>query len=163
MARYPESTSWLLTAGRSQPASILICADLSLDASQLIQVAAASFLSLFAFTTRALLKKWVAFCVPPGSTQISHAKSQPSVKVANAQIPVGIMPRRPLWNKSQSPMPPICSSFGCTFVSVTLLIIISAAVRFSGELMVKAVLSSFKMLPPYCAATLKNSLKVMGW
>ena len=31
----------------------------------------------------------------------------------------GIMPRRPLMNRSQSPMPPICTSVGWTLLTST--------------------------------------------
>ena len=54
-------------AGRSQPASMRSCAAVSLEHSQVIQVAAASLCSLSALMTQALLKKAVAFCLAPGS------------------------------------------------------------------------------------------------
>ena len=122
------------------------------------QVATASGYLVSGFITTQLEKKWVAFCVLPGSTAMSHAKSQFSVKVWNAQMPVGIMPRRPLINISQSPMPPCWAAFGCTLETRTRSTKVCAAFRFSSELIVNCVLSSFSRLPPYCATTLKNSL-----
>ena len=48
-------------AGRSQPAAMRSSAALSLEHSQVIQVAAASLLGLSALMTQALEKKAVAF------------------------------------------------------------------------------------------------------
>ena len=141
-------------AGRSQPASMRISAAFGLEQSQVIQVMAASLFSLASLTTQALEKKWVAFCVMPGSTAMSHSKSQLSAKVLNDQMPVGIMPRRPLMKRSQSLMPPICSAVGWTLLTSTRSAIIWAAATFSGELIVNSVLSSLSRLPPNWAQAL---------
>ena len=56
--------------------------------------------------------------------------------------------------RSQSPMPPICTSVGCTLETSTRSTMTCAAWMFSGEFMVNSVRSSLSRLPPYWAATL---------
>src|SRR6188508_1152833 len=108
---YGASSAGSATAGSSQSLFRRVLTVMSDDDRYCSHLADSTGWAVEADATPAFEKKCEAFWVLPGSTTMSHLLLMSS-RLLNCQMPLCHMAIFPCWNRTSSPMPPICASVG---------------------------------------------------